>query len=101
RWRALVSGPEGARAARDRGRFTRNFVVQATAAEWALALLALLRGRLPDPARLVFFQHDEVMVHCPSDLADQVAAAAAAAAEEAAALLFGPTPVRFPLHTVA
>ena len=31
-----------------RGRFTRNFVVQATAAEWALCLLADLRGRLRD-----------------------------------------------------
>ena len=34
------------RSARDRGRFTRNFVVQGTAAEWALAWLADLRGRL-------------------------------------------------------
>ena len=32
--------------ARDRGRFTRNFVVQGTAAEWALAWMADLRGRL-------------------------------------------------------
>ena len=28
------------RSARDRGRFTRNFIVQGTAAEWALAWLA-------------------------------------------------------------
>ena len=34
------------RWARDRGRFTRNFVVQGTAAEWALAWMADLRGRL-------------------------------------------------------
>ncbi|GAA3162171.1 bifunctional 3'-5' exonuclease/DNA polymerase [Planomonospora alba] len=99
RWRALVSGPEGGRAARDRGRFTRNFVVQATAAEWALALMAVLRGLLPDPARLVFFQHDEVMVHCPRELADQVVAAVGRAAEEATRLLFGATPVRFPMGT--
>ena len=32
--------------ARARGRFTRNFVVQATAADWALVLLAALRRRL-------------------------------------------------------
>ncbi|GLW07675.1 DNA polymerase I [Microtetraspora sp. NBRC 13810] len=100
RWRELVAGPEGSRAARDRGRFTRNFVVQATAAEWALALLAVLRGRLPDPARLVFFQHDEVMVHCPRDLAPEVAEAVAAAAEEATRLVFGTTPVRFPMQAV-
>lgn len=100
-WRELVSGPEGARAARDRGRFTRNFVVQATAAEWALALLAILRGLLPDPARLVFFQHDEVMVHCPLGLAEQVAEAVRQAAAEATRLLFGATPVRFPMEAVA
>lgn len=100
-WRELVSGPEGSRAARDRGRFTRNFVVQGTAAEWALALMAVLRGLLPDPARLVFFQHDEVMVHCPLDQADQVIAAVTEAAAEASRLLFGPTPVRFPMEAVA
>ncbi|GAA5087617.1 bifunctional 3'-5' exonuclease/DNA polymerase [Thermocatellispora tengchongensis] len=100
RWRELVSGPEGARAARDRGRFTRNFVVQATAAEWALVMMAVLRGRLPEPARLVFFQHDEVMVHCPAGLAAEVVAAVGAAAEEATRLLFGATPVRFPMEAV-
>nr|WP_245642516.1 bifunctional 3'-5' exonuclease/DNA polymerase [Nonomuraea candida] len=101
RWKELVSGPEGGRAARDRGRFTRNFVVQATAAEWALALLAVLRGRLPEPARLVFFQHDEVMVHCPAELADEVIGAVTDAAAEASRLLFGRTPVRFPMEAVA
>lgn len=101
RWKELVSGPEGGRAARDRGRFTRNFVVQGTAAEWALALLAVLRGRLPEPARLVFFQHDEVMVHCPAELAEEVIAAVAASAAEASRLLFGATPVRFPMEAVA
>lgn len=101
RWRELVSGPEGGRAARDRGRFTRNFVVQGTAAEWALALLAVLRGLLPEPARLVFFQHDEVMVHCPLEQAEEVMGAVSAAAEEASRLLFGRTPVRFPMEAVA
>ncbi|MFI7440099.1 bifunctional 3'-5' exonuclease/DNA polymerase [Nonomuraea indica] len=101
RWRELVAGPEGGRAARDRGRFTRNFVVQATAAEWALALMAVLRGLLPEPARLVFFQHDEVMVHCPLGLAREVIDAVSAAAEEATRLVFGATPVRFPMEAVA
>ncbi|MFG6191138.1 bifunctional 3'-5' exonuclease/DNA polymerase [Nonomuraea sp. JJY05] len=101
RWKELVSGPEGGRAARDRGRFTRNFVVQATAAEWALALMAVLRGLLPEPARLVFFQHDEVMVHCPAEQAEKVIAAVASAAAEATRLLFGATPVRFPMEAVA
>lgn len=83
------------------GRFTRNFVVQATAAEWALTLLAVLRGLLPDPARLVFFQHDEVMVHCPLGLAAEVRAAVGRAADEATRLLFGDTPVRFPMEAAA
>ncbi|MFI6815143.1 bifunctional 3'-5' exonuclease/DNA polymerase [Nonomuraea sp. NPDC050328] len=101
RWRELVSGPEGSRAARDRGRFTRNFVVQGTAAEWALVMMALLRGLLPEPARLVFFQHDEVMVHCPLDQAAEVSEAVGQAAREATSLLFGDTPVRIPMEAVA
>ncbi|WP_213456849.1 bifunctional 3'-5' exonuclease/DNA polymerase [Rhizomonospora bruguierae] len=85
-------------AARARGRFTRNFVIQATAAEWALTLLAALRRELaPTPAELVFFQHDEVIVHCPAELAGAVSEAVRAAGEEARRLLFGATPVRFPL----
>jgi DNA polymerase-1 len=85
-------------SARARGRFTRNFVIQATAAEWALALLAVLRGELAGTgARLVFFQHDEVIVHCPEPVAEQVGAAVDAAADRARRLLFGDTPVRLPL----
>ncbi|MGN9805054.1 bifunctional 3'-5' exonuclease/DNA polymerase [Micromonospora sp. L32] len=87
-----------ARAARSRGRFTRNFVIQATAAEWASTLLATLRGELAGTAaELVFFQHDEVMVHCPAEQAEAVAAAVGRSGERASALLFGDTPVRFPL----
>ncbi|MER5337412.1 bifunctional 3'-5' exonuclease/DNA polymerase [Micromonospora sp. NPDC002717] len=87
-----------ARAARSRGRFTRNFVIQATAAEWASTLLATLRGGLAGTrAELVFFQHDEVIVHCPAEQAGAVAEAVTRAGERAAALLFGDTPVRFPL----
>lgn len=98
--------------ARSRGRFTRNFVIQATAAEWALTLLAALRTHLaasPPPAagapaasaasvaHLVFFQHDEVVVHCPAEQAPAVVEAVHAAGERAGRLLFGSTPVRFPL----
>jgi DNA polymerase-1 len=87
-----------AQVARERGRFTRNFVIQGTAAEWALALLASLRRRLSGTgADLVFFQHDEVVVHCPAGLADTVVAAVGEAAGEARRLLFGDTPVQFPL----
>jgi DNA polymerase-1 len=95
------------RYARARGRFTRNFVVQASAADWAVVLLAGLRNRLaglggggaaPGP-HLVFFQHDEVIVHCPARLADEVVAAVGEAAAEAGRLVFGPGPVRFPVTT--
>ncbi|MFC1443457.1 bifunctional 3'-5' exonuclease/DNA polymerase [Streptacidiphilus sp. N1-10] len=101
------SGGSAARDARSRGRFTRNFVIQASAADWALALIAGLRRRLAaipvdvpgDHPRLVFFQHDEVIVHTPAQLADAVRAAVAEAGEEARRLVFGATPVHFPLDT--
>ena len=65
--------PQGGASGRARGRFTRNFVVQATAAEWALVLLATLRTALAGTkAELVLFVHDEVVVHCPAEQADQV-----------------------------
>lgn len=131
-WRGLTAEPDdpgtdlplAGRYVRARGRFTRNFVVQASAADWAIVMLAGLRRRLaamslpgescglaaagagsPPPgdggtaARLVFFQHDEVIVHCPEALAGAVVEAAGEAAQEAARLVFGPTPVRFPVTT--
>ena len=130
RWRALTeeaADPDGERdpnagsASRARGRFTRNFVVQASAADWALVMLANLRskiftlkessGELPHQApaspggiaaprpELVFFQHDEVIVHCPADQADAVVTAATQAANDAARQVFGQTRVAFPLNT--
>jgi hypothetical protein len=131
-WRGLTASPDepdaadqrARRSLRARGRFTRNFVVQASAADWALVLLAGLRRRLtalsipngpfpqltpdgPPPAGsgpldgpgLVFFQHDEVIVHCPQEMAEAVVAAIGEAAAEAGRLVFGDTPVRFPVHT--
>ncbi len=102
-WRELTATGDAraASALRSRGRFTRNFVVQATAADWALALLGGLRRRLHalGAPHLVFFQHDEVIVHTPADLAEQSAQAVHAAADEARHLLFGATTVRFPMQT--
>ncbi|MFB9313435.1 bifunctional 3'-5' exonuclease/DNA polymerase [Nocardioides plantarum] len=88
------------------GRFTRNFVVQGTGAEWALCWIADLRhrlwalgsGRLEERPHLVFFLHDEVVVHAPADLAGQVAAAATEAATAAGALVFRDLPIDFPLN---
>ncbi|WP_129838267.1 bifunctional 3'-5' exonuclease/DNA polymerase [Streptomyces sp. RFCAC02] len=94
------SRPGTTPAARARGRFTRNFVVQGSAAEWALLMLAALRSRLRGHrAELVFFQHDEVIVHCPAEEAAAVADAIGAAADEAGRMTFGATPVRFPCTT--
>jgi DNA polymerase-1 len=99
--------------ARSWGRFTRNFVVQGTAAEWALCWMGSLRRRLwqlgggddataPLIARphLVFFLHDELIVHAPLSLADAVGAALSESAAEAGRLLFGSAPIEFPV-TVA
>lgn len=86
---------------REWGRFTRNFVVQGTAAEWALCWLAELRRRLyavDDRAHLVFFLHDEVIVHCPAPTANRAAAVVQEAAAAAGTLLFGHTAVDFPVR---
>jgi DNA polymerase-1 len=116
-WRALQQeayGEEASASAADRarsyargwGRFTRNFIVQGTAAEWALCWMASLRNRLtalggdawfPDGPHLVFFLHDELVVHSPAELADRVEQEVRAAAQDAGRLLFGDLPVDFPL----
>lgn len=90
------------------GRFTRNFVVQGTAAEWALCWMGALRrrlwalgsGSLAERPHLVFFLHDELVVHAPAALAPAVADAMRESAAEAGRLLFGGAPVEFAL-TVA
>ncbi|MFF2369240.1 bifunctional 3'-5' exonuclease/DNA polymerase [Agromyces sp. NPDC058110] len=105
-------------SARDWGRFTRNFVVQGSAAEWALCWMADLRTRLdaigrtePEGMRraaasgpvfdraphLVYFLHDEIIVHTPVEHAEAVAAAVRESAVAAGNLLFGGFPVEFPL----
>lgn len=99
--------PDGqARFRRAYGRFTRNFVVQGTGAEWALCWIADLRNRLwrlgatgslVERPHLVFFVHDEVVVHTPTGLADAVAEQAREAAVTAAALVFREIQIDFPL----
>ena len=105
-------------SARDWGRFTRNFVVQGSAAEWSLCWMAGLRGRLDEIGRrvpadatdagrsgpvfrraphLVYFLHDEIIVHTPQAVAAEVADAVQSSAREAGRLLFGGFPVEFPL----
>jgi DNA polymerase-1 len=124
-WRlaqSQASGPDAAGAeesrarsrARDRGRFTRNFVVQGTAAEWALLWLAEIRHRLMalppasdaavasgpvfrDRAHLAFFLHDEVIVHAPAEQAEAVAAIVRDAADAATARLFPGFSIDVPL----
>ncbi|MFI6941223.1 bifunctional 3'-5' exonuclease/DNA polymerase [Streptomyces sp. NPDC050418] len=87
---------------RARGRFTRNFVVQGSAADWALLMMAALRRSMSAAglaAELVFFQHDEVIVHCPEAEAPAVVEAIREAARTANEIAFGETPVRFPFTT--
>src|SRR5690606_37587115 len=114
---AVASGADAAptdvkrsrQRARERGRFTRNFVVQGTAAEWSLIWLAEIRHRLrrlPDAeteaaasgpfsraAHLAFFLHDEVILHVPQEHADAAAAAVRDAAAIATRRLFGDFPI--------
>lgn len=107
-------------AARTRGRFTRNFVVQGTAAEWASCWLAELRRRLraltaafpvavagdaefggqteTGVPELVLFLHDEVMVHTPLALADQVTQILHESSQRATELIFGKIPLEFPVN---
>ncbi|RUQ98025.1 bifunctional 3'-5' exonuclease/DNA polymerase [Labedella endophytica] len=94
--------------ARNWGRFTRNFVVQGTAAEWALCWMASLRTRLTDlangasltgSAHLVFFLHDEIVVHCRAEQAERVVGLVRDSAAEAGRLIFGRAPVDFPVTT--
>lgn len=89
--------------ARSRGRFTRNFVVQATAAEWALVWLALVRAGLAgvDGAELVSFVHDELVVHTPLGAQAQIEELVRRCADRAGRLLFGSSGVRFPLDVAA
>ncbi|MEV0071925.1 bifunctional 3'-5' exonuclease/DNA polymerase [Amycolatopsis sp. NPDC050768] len=109
-WRALTGGladdeateTRARLASRGWGRFTRNFVVQASAADLTAVLLATLRGRLPAPAHLVFFQHDEVIVHTPAELAPAVSALIESTVTESAQMLFGEAcPVHFPMQAAA
>lgn len=97
--------------ARDWGRFTRNFVVQGSAAEWALCWMAEIRKELrtlsaagagfDSVPHLVFFLHDEVMVHTPTALAARVESIITEAAATAGRLLFGDFPVDFMLTVAA
>ena len=109
-WRDAQAGASGVEAgeaeesrarsrAREWGRFTRTVVVQGTAAEWALSWMAgvrqTLRGLSIDgddgaaaSPHLAFFLHDELVVHTPDALVDQVVTAITAAAAQASRLLF-------------
>jgi DNA polymerase-1 len=101
----ITEQPEGGDR-RAWGRFTRNFVIQGTGAEWALCWLAELRNRLfalapaspfASTPHLAFFLHDEVIIHTPEALATDAAAAVREAAAQAGRLLFGDFPIDFPL----
>ncbi len=93
-------------SARARGRFTRNFVVQASAAEWALCWLAEIRRRLDassitDPrSRIAFFLHDEVVLHVPAARAVEAESILGDAARAATRLMFGDIPLEFSITSI-
>lgn len=113
-WRLVVAGgagdpdpagdPAGERRARQYsrswGRFTRNFVIQASAADWASVWLSALRRELRavPGAELVFFQHDELVVHAPADAAELVADLARRTADLARDLVFPGSAVSTPVR---
>lgn len=91
--------------ARAHGRMTRNFIVQGTAAEWALCWMGSVRARLlsetifggPMRTRIIYFLHDELLLCGPELEAERVARIVRECAAEAARLLFGRVPVDFPV----
>ncbi|WP_237204695.1 bifunctional 3'-5' exonuclease/DNA polymerase [Rothia nasimurium] len=95
-------------AARAHSRFTRNFVIQGTAAEWAIIWMAQIRKRLRTErrfgkrmqTRLVYFLHDEIMLYGPIGESARAAEIVRESAQAAAELIFGPTDVEFPVTVV-
>lgn len=91
--------------ARSWGRFTRNFVVQGTAAEWAICWMGNIRARLrserllgrPLRSQLVYFLHDEIMVYGPNQEAKLCEKIIRESARDAATMIFGQIPVDFPV----
>jgi DNA polymerase-1 len=106
-WLSGLTDVAAAARSRAYGRFTRNFVVQASAADWAAVLLATLRLGLADLrsdgafAELVFFQHDEVIVEVDDCLADAAMGAVADAGATATRLVLGDVGVQIPLEARA
>ncbi len=81
---------------RARGRYARNAVVQGAAAElfkaWALTARSALA---PLDGRIVLCLHDELLIHVPSDRAQQAADAVTRSLESAAWHWSSGAPVRF------
>jgi DNA polymerase I len=105
-WLSGLPDPAAGARSRAYGRFTRNFVIQASAADWAAVLLATLRLSLADLrdggfAELVFFQHDEVVVEVDAPLAAAAVDAVHAAGATATRLVLGETGVHVPLEARA
>jgi DNA polymerase-1 len=99
-WLSGLSDAAAAARSRAWGRFTRNFVVQASAADWASVLIASLRQRLAGldgQAELVFFQHDEVVVEAEEPVAADAVGCVAEAGAAATSLVLGDVGVHVPL----
>ena len=81
--------------ASDWERFTAlvNTPVQGGTADGMKQALVLIAERLPESARIVSTVHDEVVVECPEDCADQCRGIITTAMVEAMSALFPEVPV--------
>jgi DNA polymerase I len=100
--RFLATSQVGADPALDaaRGRFARNAIIQGAAAELFKAWAATVRATTRDlGAQVVLCLHDELLVHAPTEHADEVAARVDRALDDAARRWAGGAPVRFVADT--
>ena len=100
--RFLAASPVGVDPALDaaRGRFARNAIIQGAAAELFKAWAATVRATTRDlGAQVVLCLHDELLVHAPTEHADEVAARVDRALDDAARRWAGGAPVRFVADT--
>ncbi|MEO9153620.1 MAG: DNA polymerase [Lapillicoccus sp.] len=83
-----------------RGRFARNAIIQGAAAELFKAWAATVRHAVaPLGAQIVLCLHDELLIHAPSEHADEVAALVNRCLEDSARRWSGTDQVRFVTDT--
>ncbi len=100
--RFLTSSPVGSDPTLDaaRGRFARNAIIQGAAAELFKAWVATVRATTADlGAQVVLCLHDELLLHVPTDAADEAAARVDQCLQDASRRWSARAPVRFVADT--